>query len=86
VKGQESSIGRSIPDERSAWPLEKGPHMGPKPDIASTATARRKLTEKMLRLDQMIDRQKPGSPERLALLRQQANLSDQREALVSNRL
>jgi hypothetical protein len=60
--------------------------MGPKPDIASTATARRKLTEKMLRLDQMIDRQKPGSPERLALLRQQANLSDQREALVSNRL
>ena len=63
--------------------------MAPKPDIestASTATARRRLTEKMLRLDQKIDRQRPGSPERLVLLREQANLSDQREALVSNRL
>lgn len=60
--------------------------MVPKPDSKSTVTARRKLTEKMLRLDGMIDRQQPGSPERLALLRQQANLSDQREALVSDRL
>jgi hypothetical protein len=60
--------------------------MASKADSASTATARRKLTEKMLRLDQKIDRQQPGSPERLALLREQANLSDQREALISDRL
>jgi hypothetical protein len=39
----------------------------------------------MLRIDELIDRQPPGSPERLVLLRQQANLSDQREALVSDR-
>ncbi|MEA2176839.1 MAG: hypothetical protein QOG77_136 [Solirubrobacteraceae bacterium] len=57
-----------------------------KPDSKSSVAARRRLTEKMLRLDDMIDRQRPGSPERLALLRQQATLSDQREALVSNRL
>jgi hypothetical protein len=57
-----------------------------KPDSKSTVAARRKLTAKMLRLDEMIDRQQPGSPERLVLLRQQATLSDQREALISNRL
>jgi hypothetical protein len=57
-----------------------------KPDSDSTAAARRKLTEKMLRLDAQIDKQRPGSAERLALLREQANLSDQREALVSSRL
>ena len=61
--------------------------MVPKPEAADrTAAARRKLTEKRLRLDQAIDRQQPGSPKRLDLLRQQANLSDQREALISNRL
>jgi len=60
--------------------------MAPKPKTESTATARRALTEQMHRLDELIDRQAPGSPERLALLRQQANLSDQREALVSDRL
>jgi hypothetical protein len=59
--------------------------MVPTPETDRTAAARRRLTEKMLRLDQMIDRQAPGSAERLALLRQQADLSDQREALVSNR-
>ena len=61
--------------------------MVPKPEAADrTAAARRKLTEKMLRLDQAIDWKQPVSPKRLDLLRQQANLSDQREALISNRL
>jgi hypothetical protein len=60
--------------------------MVPKQDSDRTAAARRRLTEKLLRLDAQIDRQRPGSAERLALLREQANLSDQREALVSNRL
>jgi hypothetical protein len=59
--------------------------MAPKSDLERTATARRKLTEEMLRLDAKIDRQSPGSPERLALLREQANLSDRREALNSDR-
>jgi hypothetical protein len=60
-------------------------HMASKPETDRTATARRRLTEKMLRLDQMIDKQSTGSAERLALLRQQADLSDQREALISDR-
>ncbi len=59
--------------------------MASTPETDRTATARRRLTEKMLRLDQMIDKQTTGSAERLALLRQQADLSDQREALISNR-
>jgi hypothetical protein len=59
--------------------------MAPKSDAETTSTARRKLTEQMLRLDEKIDRQRPGSPERLALLREQANLSDKREALTSDR-
>jgi hypothetical protein len=59
--------------------------MASKPETDRTATARRRLTEKMLRLDQMIDKQSTGSAERLALLRQQADLSDQREALISDR-
>jgi hypothetical protein len=46
----------------------------------SRAASRRRLTEEMLRLGQRIDRQKSG-PERLQLLRQQATLSDQLEAL-----
>jgi hypothetical protein len=59
--------------------------MAPKSDAETTSSARRKLTEQMLRLDEKIDRQQPGSPERLALLREQANLSDKREALTSDR-
>jgi len=54
-------------------------------DPERIAAARRRLTEKMLQLDEVIDRQRPGSEERLELLRKQANLSDKREALVSNR-
>ena len=64
--------------EAHGFPSQK-PRTRPRPPAAS-------LTEKMLRLDQAIDRQQPGSPKRLDLLRQQANLSDQREALISNRL
>lgn len=60
--------------------------MVPKPDVDRTAAARRRLTEKMLRLDALIDRQQPGSQQRLALLREQANLGDQRESLTSARL
>jgi hypothetical protein len=54
--------------------------MAPIEPDKSRAAARRRLTEEMLRLGQRIDRQKSG-PERLQLLRQQATLSDQLEAL-----
>jgi hypothetical protein len=49
------------------------------------AEARRRLTEEMLSLGFTIDRQQPGSPERLEMLRRQAALSDKREALSSLR-
>jgi hypothetical protein len=55
---------------------------------ASTETkteARRRLTEEMLTLGHAIDRQEPGSPKRLDMLRRQATLSDRREALLSKR-
>jgi hypothetical protein len=51
----------------------------------SKAAARRRLTEEMLTLGHTIDRQQPGTPQRLELLRRQATLSDKREALLSNR-
>jgi hypothetical protein len=54
--------------------------MAPIEPDKSRAAARRRLTEEMLRLGQRIDRQQSG-PERLQLLRQQATLSDQLEAL-----
>jgi hypothetical protein len=50
------------------------------------AAAQRRLTNEMLRIGTTIDKQQPGAPERLELLRQQANLSDEREALRSNRV
>ena len=59
--------------------------MAAKPGTGTAAAERRRLTERMLKLDQIIDSQAPGSPKRLELLRQQANLSDRREALVSDR-
>jgi hypothetical protein len=58
----------------------------PPPDSKRAAAAVGKLTEKMYRLDEAIDRQAPGSPRRLELLREQANLCDAREALRSTRL
>lgn len=59
-------------------------HMAPKEPTNSSAAARRRLAEEMLRLGQRIDRQQSG-PERLAMLREQANLSDQLEVLRSGR-
>ena len=56
------------------------------PDSDRAETARRKLSEKMIRLDAAIDRQAAGSARRLELLREQANLADAREALRSTRL
>jgi hypothetical protein len=60
--------------------------MGPKPDSDRSIAARGRLTERILRLDAQIDRQQPGSPKRLALLKEQAKLADEREALVSRRV
>ena len=48
------------------------------------AEARRQVAEQMLRLGERIERAKPG-PDRLALLRQQAALSDRLESLSSVR-
>jgi hypothetical protein len=50
----------------------------------SKAAARLRLTEEMLNLGHKIDRLETG-PQRLELLRQQAALSDKREALLSTR-
>jgi hypothetical protein len=50
----------------------------------SKAAARLRLTEEMLTLGDEIDREETG-PKRLELLRQQAALSDKREALLSKR-
>jgi hypothetical protein len=54
------------------------------PAIESRAAARLRLTEEMLNLGHKIDREETG-PRRLEMLRQQAALSDKREALLSNR-
>jgi hypothetical protein len=54
------------------------------PAMESKAAARLRLTEEMLNLGHKIDRLDTG-PKRLELLRQQAALSDKREALVSKR-
>jgi hypothetical protein len=56
------------------------------PTVETNAAARRRLTDEMLRLGHVIDKQESGSPRRLELLRQQASLSDQREALRSKRV
>jgi hypothetical protein len=59
--------------------------MASTPPPESKAAAWRRLTEEMHELGRTIDRQAPGSPLRLELLRQQAGLSDEREALLSDR-
>jgi hypothetical protein len=59
--------------------------MATKTKSESRATAVRRLTEEMLNLEQSIDKQ-PTGPKRLELLREQAALSDKREALVSTRV
>jgi hypothetical protein len=55
------------------------------PANETPAAAQRRLTEEMLRLGQMIDKQDVASPHRLELLRKQASLSDAREQLRSGR-
>jgi hypothetical protein len=52
----------------------------------TNAAAQRRLTEEMLNLGHTIDKQQSGSPKRLEMLRHQASLSDQREALRSTRV
>jgi hypothetical protein len=59
--------------------------MATKTKPESRAAAVRRLTEEMLNLEQSIDKQ-PTGPKRLELLREQAALSDKREALVSTRV
>ena len=54
------------------------------PATESRAATRLRLTEEMLNLGHKIDRLETG-PQRLELLRQQAVLSDKREALLSKR-
>ena len=58
--------------------------MAPNPPPSARTIARQQLAEKMLRLGQRIDRERPG-PARLELLRQQATLSDEIEALRSRK-
>jgi hypothetical protein len=59
--------------------------MAVKTKTESRAAAVRRLTEEMLDLEQSIDKQ-PTGPKRLELLREQAALSDKREALISTRV
>jgi hypothetical protein len=54
------------------------------PATESKAAARLRLTQEMADLGHKIDREETGA-RRLELLRQQAALSDQREALLSKR-
>jgi len=51
----------------------------------SKAVTRRRLTEDILSLGRTIEEQEMGSAQRLESLRQQADLSDEREALRSGR-
>ncbi len=54
-----------------------------KPARESNAAARRRVTAEMLRIGTTIDAQTQGTPKRLELLRRQARLSDELEALRS---
>jgi hypothetical protein len=60
--------------------------MVPTPPPETKAAAQFRLTAEMLRLGHKINQHEPGGPERLELLRQQASLSDEREALRSTRV
>jgi hypothetical protein len=51
----------------------------------SKAVTRRRLTEDILTLGRTIEKQEMGSTQRLEALRQQADLSDERESLRSGR-
>jgi hypothetical protein len=71
-------------ERRPKRSAQKGPGMAGMTSSESRAAARLRLTEEMLNLGRKIDRHETG-PERLELLRQQAALSDKREALASKR-
>ena len=53
--------------------------------LESNAAAQRRLVKEMLSLERSIDKEQVG-PKRLALLREQASLSDKLEALRSTRV
>jgi hypothetical protein len=55
------------------------------PGTETPAAARRRLTNEMAKLGTTIDKQQPGNPKRLELLRRQASVSDELEALRSGR-
>ena len=59
--------------------------MASKSSTETKAEARLRLAEEMRNLGFMIDREPPGSTKRLEMLRHQASLSDQREAVSSLR-
>lgn len=58
--------------------------MAPPSATETPAAARRRLTAEITRVGTKIDKQAPG-PQRLELLRRQASLSDDLEALRSGR-
>jgi len=53
--------------------------------VEPKAVTRRRLTEDILSLGRTIEKHEMGSAQRLEALRQQADLSDEREALRSGR-
>ena len=55
------------------------------PRSETPAAARRRLTSEMTKLGTTIDKQQTGTPKRLELLRRQASLSDELEALRNGR-
>ncbi len=59
--------------------------MAPKKSAETNAAAQRRVTTEMRRLEQAIEKQEAG-PARLELLRRQADLGDEREALRSRRV
>jgi hypothetical protein len=73
-----------LTERRRERAAQKGSGMARTPAMESRAAARLRLTEEMLNLGHKIDRE-ATSPKRLEMLRQQAALSDKREALRSKR-
>ena len=54
-------------------------------DAARRVAQMQKLSDEMARLERQIDTAGMGSPERLALLRRQASVSDARQTLMDRR-
>jgi hypothetical protein len=59
--------------------------MVPTPATETKAATRRRLTSELTKLNSSIDKQQPG-PERLALLRRQASVSEALETLRTGRV